>query len=563
MADPPFRRRTFVQALAVVLSAHVIAAPLPQLQKKLNPTTLNVNYNNPPFGLLETNVDPWIPQPVTPAQLTARKLTPPDGHPQGQVDAPYPTARPDLDTRALIVGSWQPPPPLPTLRVKLTGSLLDGHPAGQVDSPYPSLRPDLNTRDLIVRAWQPPAPLPALQKRGIFPGIPPVVTADNPPFGLLETNIDPWLGPAPLPTRPRQSNPTVLDNPPVAPTADNPPGYPASDITVVDIFVPLPQQSKKLNPAFLNVPPPPIDNPIPQRGGAQIQVAFSWIPGPPLPTLRGKVNGATLNNPPPVASVDNPPFGLLETNIDPWLGPPPLPTRPRQLPADQLNNPSVAADNPPGYPASDLAVVSIPDPLPTLPRKLNPAFLDNPAVVTVDNPPPYRRALHNILAQWQPPFPQIITLYVTTQDGIANVVPPPTVRRGIGKIYTTRMSLKDFENRHERFSDKYYAELLGTERAIEDAEEKAETLRPERREALEEAAEKTAEVLNAAAGFEAHRAELHKLARDLAAATAARKASEQIAKAKAVAIFAESLAKAYQAAFDEDEEETITMLLLH
>lgn len=364
--------------------------PQPQQIGKLSPGIPGQSVDNPPILLRQQSfypADQVIPQSVRYLPQGAAAVV--------TTQSPYSNA-----WIATVVQAWQPGDYLPLLQRYLVQPFVPSNPPFGFrspifradDLPYPQ-QPQRHVVQgaapavaqspysdawlvTVLQAWQSGDYLPTLPRRYVVqPG---TVSADNPPFGLLETIYEPWLGDPPLPTLPRRVVPFTapsVDNPPFgllytivdpwlgdpplptlprrivqpAPVVNNPPFTNFSRGAYQVVYFswlppdPLPTLSNKITPPSVDLPPPfyPLaitwgpDDPLPTlppkftppyrpdnpsftnfgRGPYQI-VGFSWLPPDPLPTLRVKQTPPSV-----VPAADNPPFGLLETIYEPWLEP--------------------------------------------------------------------------------------------------------------------------------------------------------------------------------------------------------------------------------------------------
>ncbi len=297
---------------------------------------------NPPFqqygsvDWLAGILQQWqLPNPLP---IQKQPLSP--GIPGQSVDFPPFVSEWIDQAQGEIVYSWAPADPLPTLPRKLS----PGIPGQSVDNPPPTYegRYPNPTPDVIARGWQPPDPLPTLPGR-LSPGIP-GQSVDNPP--RLTHQQLPYQLPDPYPQ--------------VAVKAVQP--FAASSLHFTSVW---------LNP-----------------------VLASWQPIDPLPTLAKNLNPQIT-----AVEVDNPPFGLLVTVIEPWL-PEFLAQQPQFRAIQPGVTPPVQVAYAPHWLASVIQSWAPPDPLPTLARNLPPSLL------IVPNPPPYARYwLASIIQSWQPPDP--------------------------------------------------------------------------------------------------------------------------------------------------------------
>lgn len=466
MRQPAIAQQAAIQAQPDPWQYNSVGSGFSELQPygkgQLPPSLLIVP--NPPFVLygsdawLNTTIQAWQPpdpQPFTGdwQPLAPRKLSP--GIPGQSVDSPppanegrYPNATPDV-----IARSWQPPDPPPTL----PRNLAPGVPGQSVDNP-----PLLASRQMPL-ALDVPWPQPQVK---LVPSAPPV-TASQPYAPLwMSSVLSAWqAGDAP-PTIPRLLNASFLAVP-----VDNPPFgmlevYPDQSRDGIYYRQPFLRQVRRTG-TDIGVPfvPPVTSTFVPYTTFWMGAVtAWSIQPDPP-PTLPRNLNPQLLAVP-----VDNPPFGLLVTVVEPWIGQDPLPTVPRfGIPLGvQANNPpfsyfartaqlqaiitlwqppdpppvqrgplnpsilTVAVNNPPfTYSARTaqqnaiLAAWQPPDPQPTQRGPLNPTVL----AVAVNNPPfSGRSELPNIIAQWQPPPPQPWVNYLISGS---NLPPGPPLSTGI------------------------------------------------------------------------------------------------------------------------------------
>jgi hypothetical protein len=306
------------------------------------------------------------------------------------------------DIEIAIIAAWVPPDPSPFIggRQPLEPrKLAPSISAVPVDNPIPNEDSAVSFQ-VVLSQWE---TYPSDPQFYVFLGsqgrlqpyapsrLPPSlmtlpVEVDNPPFGLLDTIIEPWLGDAPLPTLPRSGvilsvspaisepwQPIVLASwQPADPPAQSNRLLPPS-ITAVPVNNPVPNEDAAVNAQIAIAawqppdPPPvqrgplapsitavPVNNPPfthPGRSVVASAIPWTWQPPDPAPQLNQKiVLGAAT-------SADNPPFGLLETIVDPWLGDPPLPTLAGKLPpsvsAVPVNNP------PPSHPGRSVAEIAI------------------------------------------------------------------------------------------------------------------------------------------------------------------------------------------------------------
>ena len=342
--------------------------PLPTLNNKLNGAQLTYD-TQPPFvhrGRLGVNAADvpfsWLPPDPLPtlsgklAAILARVDNPPFSH-RGRisinaVDVPY---------------SWLPPDPLPTLGGKLNPTVT----ASAVDNPpfvYAGRLPAINVQ--IAYGWLPPDPLPTLGGK-LSPALIPPVTVDTPP-GVGVPKIVP-LEDDPLPTLGGKLNPTFL-----ARAADNPPFGKR----------PVPQVFAYGDPVLYVVggalTVQATDNPPVVYPGrtplVQVEIAYSWIPPDPNPTLPRNVA------PPLIPTPDNPPFvsaGRRPFQVQivyGWQPPDPLPTLPGKIAAATFRPDNPNFVNPGRWPGYNVIITAW-EPGPPQPQQL-------PPVVTTSGPTP-------------------------------------------------------------------------------------------------------------------------------------------------------------------------------
>lgn len=253
----------------------------------------------------------------------------------------------------------------------------------------------------VIQAWQPPDPQPFVSYTGwqplapnkVSPGIP-GRSVDNPPIGTpndlqLPSIIGAWNPPDPQPfmgglqpLEPNKLTPNSVDNPPLLvrqqfPIQPETP-YQQPSVKLVQPFV---VSSQAFTSVWLN------------------PVLASWQLVDLQPTLPRNLNPSIT-----AVTVDNPPFGLLVTVIEPWVS-----DYPPQQPAYKVTQSGAAPAVQVAYSLWWLPPIlqawQPPDPQPTLPRNLNPSLIG----LQVNNPPfsHFGRAsltINEILA-WQPPDP--------------------------------------------------------------------------------------------------------------------------------------------------------------
>jgi hypothetical protein len=363
----------------VQIAAILSAAPTPPV------------VNNPPFGQLDTIFEPWSTDwllPILPPKLVQPGAPPVVNNPPFRHPGRWPG-------QVAVNVSWAPPDPLPTL----PRYVVQPGPPVVVNNP-PFSHPGRWAGQVAVNvSWQPPDPPPTLPRYLVQPGAVTPAVVNNPPFGQLYTIFEPWFADAPLPTLPRRA---------VPPSVDNPPGYPASDIVVIEVDAPLPQRPVQIAAILAPAPTPPSNPPFTHRGRLAVtaEIIGQWQPPDPQPILPRYVA-----QPGPAVVVNNPPFshpgrwpGQVAVNVS-WLPPDPLPTLPQKLvqpgPAVVVNNPPFSHPGRwPGQVAINVSWQPI-DPPPTLPQKLVPPSVDNPPFSHAGRLPAYQ----SIIASWQPPDP--------------------------------------------------------------------------------------------------------------------------------------------------------------
>lgn len=399
----------------------------------------------------------------------------------------YPLGTPNDLQYPSIIGSWQFPDPIPTIPRKLS----PGIPGQSVDNPPPTFegRYPNATPNVIVTLWQPPDPQPTLPGK-LSPGIP-GQSVDFPPFvsewvdqaqGQIAYS---WLSPDPQPQQQGKLSPGVPGQ-----SVDNPPGL-IRQLPSVQLEVPYQQPVLKLvqpfvaaslQQAFTSVwlnpvvaswqPPDPqpttprnlnpqitavqVDNPpfawqqiptwearktLPQTTKyfvqpatvAATQVPFtqawlatvtqSWQPLDSLPTLPRNLNPTVT-----AVGVDNPPFGLLVTVVEPWVFTDPLPqVGPKIIVGARTDNPPFSYVGRSGVTAELVQSWQPPDPPPVQRGPLNPSI----TAVPVNNPPftnEARTATYwTIMGTWEiplPPMPQ-----QTQPSYIVTIAPPVNLKK--------------------------------------------------------------------------------------------------------------------------------------
>lgn len=388
--------------------------------KALTPSITAVSVNNPPFanegrGLLQQwpAADPWFysylggglgRQPYGPETTL---------YPTAVVTA-YPLGTPNDLQYPSIIGSWQFPDPAPTIPRKLS----PGIPGQSVDNPPPTFegRYPNATPNVIVTLWQPPDPLPTLPGK-LSPGIP-GQSVDFPPF--ISEWLDQaqgqivysWLPPDPQPQQQGKLSPGVPGQ-----SVDNPPGL-IRQLPPVQLEAPYPQITVKQVQPFV---------------AASVQQVFtsvwlnpilaSWQPSDLQPTL-------PRNLPPQLTSVqvDNPPFGLLVTVVDPWIFTDPLPqVGPKIIVGARTDNPPFSYVGRSGVTAELVQSWQPPDPPPVQRGPLNPSI----TAVPVNNPPftnEARTATYwTVMGTWEiplPPMPQ-----QTQPSYIVTIAPPVNLKK--------------------------------------------------------------------------------------------------------------------------------------
>jgi hypothetical protein len=385
---PPFTYNARESWYPPVLTSWQPPDPLPTLPGKLTPPSVD----NPP----RLSRQPLPTQPEPGSYQQARPL-----FPQTTVAAQVTYAPGWLLT---VLNAWQPQDQPLVQRAKpfILGQSVDNPPQFRAQQPYPL--PDVPLPTLaryvpqvtatavqnpytnywlsgIIQSWQ-PIDLPPTLQRKLNPFYL-AVTVSNPPPLIRQLLPYPQLPPYQF--RQLQLNPSLLNNPP---SADNPPF--AEIVLLTEPWLEdqyrLPTLPRKLVPTSTTVT---VNNPPPYRVGIQFHEGVRRLP---VQLSRINLNPSLLNNPP---SVDNPPFGLLVTVIEPWVELPPYQQRRSKVTTSGV----VQTDNPPGY-LSDIQVVYQDISLPTqLSRiNLNPSLLNNPPTFV-----PYTNVTQRvILSAWQP-----------------------------------------------------------------------------------------------------------------------------------------------------------------
>lgn len=375
------------------------------------------------------------------------------------------------DALTVIIQTWQQPDPFPTLTRKLSPSIT----AVSVDNPSGVASPRIVTLDpillpqapnkiaaviasqvaaqtpyvrqiaSIVASWQQPAP-PPQQLRPLSPGIP-GQSADSPPLRKPQSQSWAFTGDLSFITGP-QGAPASVDNPPF--------GAFYSTLNIIPIWWippdPIPTLSNKLPSQLTAVavneppfnsrqlihwplwqvldPPPTLGTKLVQPGAVVVvnDPPFSsrrvphwpnWTPPDPLPSLAGKLNPSIT-----AVAVNNPSGVMVPCVV---VVPQPL------LPQQSMKVAAVLAvapvDNPPFSSRREInwAVYQPPDPLPILSYKLSPSII----AVPVNNPPfthSGRLQRDTILAAWQPPPPDYVSIKMVVKIVQEGPLPPPATQ---------------------------------------------------------------------------------------------------------------------------------------
>ncbi len=115
--------------------------------------------------------------------------------------------------------------------------------------------------------------------------------------------------------------------------------------------------------------------------------------------------------------------------------------------------------------------------------------------------------------------------------------------------------------KHEGFSRKYYDELRAAQKALVEAEKAAVKLKQaQQQEAAQHALAIAQEAIAAAASESAHAVDLQRITLELQSAARSKVAADVLAQLRRAELTAVVMAKAE---FEQDEEEAITLLLMH
>lgn len=347
--------------MASVIQSWFADPPRPVLQPQLAPGIPGQSVDNPPAGFRQFN-PPYPDVYVTPQP---QRFTPPPTAVVVQTYTPYSNV-----WVGTVVQSWF------------------------VDPPRPQQPTYSNSSNLIVP--NPPFGVSPSPVWGFSPGYVPVpysgftVSGPVPPVQVIYKNqwisgiLQQWQPPDPLPTLPRNLNPSqlIVPNPPII-------GSGPTSLWQNSIFA----QPDPWPYVFFDT-----------TTGAQPYV------------------GPTPTPPPTVIVIPQGPYANLwmASVVQSWFGPDPSPILPRYLNPSQLvvpNPPTVQPTQLPGI----IAYWQPPDPSPTQPR----ALVVQPFIPPPVNNPPFtgRSELANVLAQWAawPP-----SLWPTPYSAPPQVQPGPT-----------------------------------------------------------------------------------------------------------------------------------------